>query len=116
MVLNDLLNKLGLQYEDLTQAERETYHSWSKALDDRPLTAEDIRSYISQAKEAVEMELVDTEEFNYILWFRVVNRKHVGLKARLKNYILLEAFMTSRERAKQVLEKQLIEMVDNRTK
>lgn len=116
MVVDQLLSKLGLQYEDLSAQEKQTYESWSKSLDIKPLTAEEIKEYIKQAREAVELELVDEDEFVYVLGFKKVNRRHVGLKARLKNYLLLEAFLTSKERAKQALEKQIQKMAEERNR
>lgn len=116
MIVDQLLAKMGLQYDDLTAQEKQTYETWSKSLDVKPLTNDEIKEYIKMAKEAVEMELVDEDEFIYILGFRKVNRKHVGLKARLKNYILLEAFLTSKERAKKALESQIQKMADSRSK
>lgn len=104
MKLDDLLSKSNLRYEDLTQEERKTYEKWLKALESKPISVDDIKANIRFMRESVELALVDEEEFRHVLWFKVANRKHVGLKARLKNYILLESFMESKDKAKKTLE------------
>lgn len=115
MSLDEMLSKLNLTYEDLTVQERETYQKWLKVLDTKPVTVEDIKLYVKQMRETVELKLVDMPEFTFIFGiFKVVNREQVGLKARLKNYLLLESFMESRERAKQSLEKQIENTVTSR--
>lgn len=107
MVIDNLLEKLGVKYEDLTSGEKETYKKWLSVLDTKPLTIEDLKYYIKQVKDVVSTELADCDEFVHFGPFKWVNRKHVGLKARLKNYLLLEAFLESKEKAKNTLEKQL---------
>lgn len=112
-MLDKLMQKLGLKFEDLKPHEQEEYLSMLNTLAQKPLSVEDIKQHIQSMRRAVENELVDTEEFTFVLCFRVVNRKHVGLKARLKNYILLESFFESKERAKKVLEEQLKTRMSN---
>lgn len=103
-MMQNILDKLGLSFDELSPSERETYESWLKVMEEQPLNVDDIKNYIEQARESVELELVDEDEFKYVLGFRVVNRKHVGLKARLKNYILLLSFLASKDKAKKSLE------------
>ena len=73
------------------------------------LTPEKLSLYITSMREAVERELINEPEFIYIFIFKVENRKQILLKARLQNYLLLEAFLTSPQRA----EEQLKAMVGN---
>jgi len=68
------------------------------------LTVEKVRENISSMKYAVENALIDEPEFAYIFIFKVPNRKQILLKARLQNYMLLESFLLSPERAKEQLE------------
>lgn len=107
MVIDNLLEKIGVKYEDLSSEEKETYKKWLSVLDTKPLTIEDVKFYLEQAKNNVSMELADCDEFDRFGPFKWVSRKHVGLKARLKNYLLLEAFLQSKEKAKNSLEKSL---------
>jgi hypothetical protein len=103
-MIEELLKPHGLKYEDLNILEQETLETWMGALSKKQLTVESIRQAISNMKEAVEHELILEPEFNYILLFKIPNRKQIFLKARLKNYLLLEAFLLSPEKAKKALE------------
>lgn len=107
MILEDILKKLGLDYEDLSDRERKTYESWANALETKPLTVEEIGENIRQARESVEMELVSTPEMERYLWWYRPTRQHVFLKARLMNYLMIEAFLKQKEVDKKLLEKQL---------
>lgn len=92
----NLLEKLGLDYEELNTAEKETYITWLNDWESRKLDVSDIKNYILAMKNAVAMELADTP----------YGDKDKGriLKARLKNYILLEAFLTAPDKARERLE------------
>ena len=105
MILDQFLEKRGVKVEDLVGEELNVYTKMLETLESRPITIEDVKMSIRKAREEVSRELVETDEYEYVLWFRVVNRNHVGLKVRLKNYLLLEAFMQSKEAAKKELEK-----------
>jgi uridine kinase len=107
MNLESLLSKLGLTYEELSSEEKETFRQWSEQLNSNPLTVDDIKFFIKRLKDIVSNELVDAPEYEYILIFRIPNRKHVLLKARLRNLLLIEGFLEGKERAKKVLEAQL---------
>lgn len=106
-IVDDILSKRGLTQENLSKAERESLNSWLEVLSKNEMTVDKIRNHIEAMKYAVEQELVSEPEFNYILVFKVQNRKQIFLKARLKNYMLLEAFLASPERARQALKDQL---------
>lgn len=102
------LNKDGLAYEDMNKVERETYMQWLTRLEEKQLTVSDILNYIRQARDAVEAELVETPETERTwLFFQRPNRKAVLLRARLRNYMLLENMLTAPERAKRAIERAL---------
>lgn len=102
------LNKDGLRYEDMNKDERATYMKWLTRLEEKQLTLSDVLSYIQQARNSVEAELVDTPETERSwLFFQRPNRKAILLRARLRNYMLLENMLTSPERARQAIEKAL---------
>lgn len=92
----DILSKFGLSYEELNQVEKDTYVTWLNELENRKLAIEDIKNYILAMKNAVAMELADTP-------YKDAEKGRL-LRARLKNYILLEAFLTSPEKARERLE------------
>lgn len=93
-----ILEKVGLKYEDLNSAEKQTLQEWMQQLSDKKLTVDDVKAYIRAMIESVEGELTDTSHNS---------KQDLFLKARLKNYILLEAFIDSPEKAKKALASQL---------
>lgn len=101
-MLEEILEKAGLKYEDLNASEKETINVWLDALQKGQLTVEKIRGYISSMKDAVEQELCK---------HNVGSKQDLFLKARLRNYMLLEAFLSTPERAKQQMESALSGMV-----
>lgn len=96
MIIDDILKRFGLSYDDLKPAERETLHSWMEALDKNKVTLESVKTYVSSMKDSVEAELTKTS-LNF--------KEDLFLKARLRNYLLLEAFLSTPEKAKKALEK-----------
>lgn len=103
----NLLEKFGLSYEDLNTAEKETYVAWLNDWENKKLDIVDVRNYIVAMKNAVAMELADTP----------YSDKDKGriLKARLKNYILLEAFLTAPEKARERLEATVKSLAKNKS-
>ena len=111
-VRDEILSSFGLSEDDLDtegyKGEREQLDAWIQGLEKNQLTIERIKESIAQMKYTVEQELVLEPEIKYILFiFPRVNRKHIYLKARLKNYMLLEALLSSSERAKAMIKQML---------
>lgn len=94
-MIDKLLEKIGVKYEDLNPQEKETLNVWMEALQKGQLSVDKIRDYISSMKEAVEAELCKHE---------VEGKQDLFLKARLRNYMLLEAFLSTPEKAKAQIE------------
>ena len=98
MKVDDFLSKIGVKYEDLNSAEKQSLHEFYGAVEQNQLTVEKIKQYVQGMKAGVEEELckvgLNKEQDTY-------------LKARLRNYMLLEAFLTSPDRAKAALESAL---------
>lgn len=96
--MDELLQALGLEYEQLNLDERNTLNEWLSALQTKQLTVSDIRSYINKMKDEIARKLAEVPD----------DEKHktenILLKARLQNYILLYAFVSSPFEAKQELE------------
>lgn len=109
MNITEELESKGFKIEKLNAAEKETYFEMLNVVQQSQLTPEKLLGYITSMREAVEKELINEPEFLYIFIFKVENRKQVLLKARLQNYMLLEAFLSSPKRA----EEQLKVMVGN---
>lgn len=111
--IDNILEKTGLKYEDLSSAERETLIQWTTMLDNNQLTVEKIRFFVKSLRDSIENELIDEPEFIRVLFFKVLNRKQILLKARLKNIILFDSLLTSPERAKKSMESQVASLVSN---
>jgi hypothetical protein len=93
--MDKILELLGLKWEDLNTAERETLMSWVKAANSKQVGRNEIKEYVQRLRMDVDNQLA-TEKLN--------KKQDLFLKARLKNLILLEAFMIGPEQAKKSLE------------
>jgi len=100
---------------------------WSQALQNKRLTIEEIRSYIKSMRSGVEKELTE-EEVDPATWLNILtliiplyglvkkwyqDKKTYSLQARLKNYMLLESFLDTPDRAKQALDQAVAGLVSN---
>jgi hypothetical protein len=94
-VLEEIKSRLGLSFEDLKSAERDTLMGWLNALDKQQVTPESILSYVSRLRQIVDTELAT---------HKLSAKEDLYLKARLKNYILLEAFLRGPAEAKKAIE------------
>lgn len=105
--MGGILERLGLSYEDLNEAEKATLTGWVDGIAKKDMDIDDVREHIRNMIYAVEAELADTEEFTWVFIWRVVNPKSVSLRARLKNYVMLEAFMSTPDKARSWMEQHL---------
>jgi hypothetical protein len=94
-MLDEILKRVGLKYEDLTSLEKNTLDTWMESLEKSQLTIEKIKEYISSMKDAVEQELSKST---------LDTKQDIFLKARMRNYMLLDGFLTSPSKAKQQIE------------
>lgn len=108
---SEIEEKTGLKIEKLTADEKQTYFTMLDAVRETQLTPEKLRDYILSMRDAVERELINEPEFIRVFIFKFENRKQILLKARLQNYMLLEAFLISPEKAKQQLESMIAGVV-----
>lgn len=97
-MIDDILKRFGVKYEDLNSAERETLDTMLGALQQSELTVAAVKNHISVMKDSVEQELSKVGH---------ESTQDIYLKARLRNYLLLEAFLTSPEKARAALERAL---------
>lgn len=100
-MLDELLQKIGLKYEDLNSIEKETLGSWMQALNKSELSIPKIKDFIGAMRDSVEQELTRIDHNS---------KQDIFLKARLRNYMLLEAFLTSPEKAKEQIERAIAGM------
>ena len=106
-MLDELLDQYKLKYDDLNPTERETLNSWVTAIKNSQITIEKIRDFIINMKESVEKELSQEPEYIQLFIFKVRNDKNILLKARLRNYLLIEGFIATPQKAEDQL-KQVI--------
>ena len=94
-MIDKLLEKYGVKHEELRPDELETLNVWLEAIQKGQLSLEKLREYISVMKGAVEDDLTSTKHNS---------KQDLFLKARLRNYLLLEAFLSTPEKAKKQLD------------
>ncbi len=92
------INTHGVKYSEMTPDEKKTFESMLDSVRKHTLSVDMIRDYIHSMRDAVEQELTR---------FDLTKEEDLYLKARLRNYMLLESFLISPERAKKELEKAL---------
>lgn len=109
MNITEELEQKGFSIDKLNIKEKETYFQMLDTVQKAQLTPEKLREYISSMREAVTQDLVNEPAFIRIFLFKVENPRLIRLQARLQNYILIEAFLTSPVKA----EEQLKTMVNN---
>ncbi len=97
-MFDKLLSKFGVNYEDLNAVEKETLSQWVQSLSTKQLNLESVKDYISEMIIAVEKELSS---------YDLPRNKDLFLKARLKNYLLLQDFLTSPDKAQKHIEESL---------
>jgi hypothetical protein len=108
-ILDELLAEQGLTFEKLTAEQREEYLQRLEILEAPEFTVDNFKNYIYAQKSEVEKELSDTDEFEYFFFglLKRPNRKHLMLKARLKNYLFLELFFKTPDQRKKQIEAEI---------
>lgn len=103
--MDEILQRVGLKYDDLSSSERETLNSWLSAIDNQQLTLDGVRIFIHSLRENIENELVNVGHNS---------KEDIFMKARLRNIMLIESFLTSPQKARQSLDRALAGIVSNR--
>ena len=109
--MDELLKKFGLTIDDLNGLESDQFYTMLEDLQNNRLTLEKFKDYVTAMKSAVEEELSNEPEYIQVFIFRFRNDKNIFLKARIRNYMIMEAFLTSPEKAKQAIERSLANVV-----
>lgn len=102
-MIKEVLNKMGLadiDYEDLNEAEKETVTSWIAALEKNELTVDKVKDYLATMRASVAAELG-----NHLVVSFEDRIKDALLKARLRNYTLLENFLQAPDKARKAMER-----------
>jgi hypothetical protein len=101
--MDNILKQFGLTYEDLSKDEIKTLNQWNSDLDSNKLTLERVKDYIGAMRFSVEEELVKIGH---------ESKQDIFLKARLRNYMLLEGFLDTPKKAREAIERQLRGLVN----
>jgi len=96
-----ILETKGLKYEDLRPEERELYNKASK--DIKTVNLEQLQEQLEGLLFSLTLELCDTPDTSE---HQDTNNK---LKARVKNYLVLEAYLSAPYKVAKALEKELNE-------
>ena len=91
-MLNDILKKLGLKYEQLTPEERETYKNMEVTLKE-DMTIDNIKEFLDGELERLQTEIASNE-----------TKADFILKAQMRNYTALKYYIESPKLAKDKLE------------
>ena len=118
-MIDEMLAKRGLKFKDLTPKEQETLNVWMQSLNKNQLTVQTVREYTEKMRDSIAQALseIDDAPTNWLSllslflpflgvirkWYG--DQKRIALTARLRNYVLLEAFLSSPEKAKQAMER-----------
>lgn len=94
-IMEEILQEYGLKYEELTEGEKQEVHAMVGAIQESQVTPETLKDSIKAMRVAVEQELVkpDTD-----------TKQDLYLKARLRNYLLIESLLESPEKARKEVE------------
>ncbi len=97
-MFNKLLKQFGFgyKYEELTKDEQKTVEQWAEGLGNKTLTIDDVKGYIASMRHSVEVEMT--------AW-NLDKDQDLFLKARLRNLMMLDAFLTSPDKAKKAIER-----------
>ena|SRR3990167_2315720 len=106
MTITDEIEDQGVNIEKLTADEKQTYFTMLTAVQQSQISIEKLRDYIIQMRSAVEQELTKHD---------LESKQDLFLKARLKNYMLLESFLISPEKAKKAYD-EMVAMIRERVK
>ena len=58
-VLNKVLKKIGINYEELSPAEKATYKRWQSVLDGKPITIDSLLKFLKGENERLMVRLID---------------------------------------------------------
>ena len=96
--LSQLLEKIGLKYEDLSEEERKTYQQWAETLSQPEVSIDDLKKFIP-----IQIELTERE----LLSYDNSEKKELYLKAYTRALQMIHAFILGPEQRRKWLEKYL---------
>jgi len=98
MTITEILTKLNLNFEDLNASEKETYQNWEETLRGKEITIDVLKEFIKSQIEII---------IDNIAVPNISKNEEDILKAQVRNYKTLLAFINYPERSKAFLENHL---------
>lgn len=130
MDIDKLLAKRGLKFEDLEVDEQETLNTWLSAVNKNQVNMMNVREYVAKMRDSVAQTLSEIDDIPNT-WLSILSlliplvgiirkwymdQRRVMLIARLRNYILLEAMLSTPERAQKAIEKMIAGMESGKSR
>jgi hypothetical protein len=112
-MIDELQEKYGFKIENLNPVEKETFFKMLEGVEKSAITVEKMRDYITAMRDAVEQQIVKEKAFIRIFIFKFENHNLIRLQARLQNYMLLESFLMTPKRARQMMEDSIANLAKN---
>ena len=103
-ILNSLLEKLNLKYEDLSAEVKKVYDEWSRTLTLPEVRIDDLKEFIPSQLARLESEQND---------YTNSKEKDLFLKAQIRNLKMILAFIQAPEARKKWLEETLEKKLSN---
>lgn len=101
--LMEVMQSRGVKdFRDMNHLEKETFNQMMEIVEQREMTIDDLRFYLSKLRRSIEEEMTTTEVA--IPKTEEAERKRLFLTARLRNMIMIEGMLTSPSEAKRVME------------
>lgn len=97
-ILNKMLGKLGVRYDQLSDEERRTFNVWQDALSGRKLTDDDVARFLD-GEQMDAVKKLSSATFN--------ERTDTFLKMKVDFIIKVKEFLATPEREKQMVERQI---------
>lgn len=104
-MIEEILTRMNLKYEELTKEEKDTLVQWTESLTKSTISLEQVKTYIRSMRDAVENELCKHD---------LGRNQDLYLKARLRNYMLLEALLSTPDKAKEAAERAIAGLVSKK--
>ncbi len=101
--IDRILQKHGLKYEELEPGEIKTLDNMSAALASGALTIDVIKSGLQNMRDDIENELCN---------HNLDPNQDLYLKARLRNCLVIESLLTTPEKARDMMERQIMGFAD----
>lgn len=119
-IIDDILGKYDLSYQELSNAEKETLRQWTQVLESNQLTVGSVRGYINSMKISIQNDLSTMKQETPTSWLTFItlfipfyglikkwyqDQNRIYLEARLRNLMLIEAFLSSPKQARAAIDR-----------